>query len=823
MIADDGAVIEKGRQPRLWVEVPDGVMLFNQDGTARDRFSNGVADAVTLPPGYTLQLCALSTPTLGATVVAHAFADVHPRTAALTDLAARLRTWWEDHLAGEYVPHHRFLLVFAGPARAPRGTSLARVVGEAQRQLRRLGVETRRLDAEAVRALLDAYPDPLADPEARERLDAVYVPGQGARSWARSFYIRVAPRTTDPGWLAPLLAFPAPLRLAIHVAGLDQDRERTRAKRRGRFLGDLVVGAGATGRQADVDTSTAQAEARAQALKMRTGGAAFVRAGIYVTVFAPDRAALDVRADALWGLLTSMGAMDAQAAYARGVQGPLLAATRPLGHNDAPPWTTYRVDAETIGNGWPVIARSPGMATGVPIGRSADDGALVRLNIRDRTLKNKLISTFGGSGQGKSFFVQLVMLWFMLWDAWATAIDTVGGYEALAAVAGGRTIRLGGPGTAAINLWDGPRATAEELATRVRFVVKAHEVLLAESRLGLDGLVRSAIGQGVRAVYAACPAGATPLERDLVTWLEGQATAQEDYEDKRLYKTLAAQLYPYVRDGEHAALVDRPTSFALDARLLAVQIDRKDLAPGTPIYAFVMFALTALVDRRHALAKAWYAERDLGAVLHFLGWDEGWALLKHQAGQEWVSSTGLTGRHDAVIADFINQKISHLAKGAAADFFDQASLHFILNMHDTNDESGVDPRKWVATKLHLTEGEAGRIDVLQGEEGTHSQLLMIRTSKYGQAARGVVNVPATIKEVYWLFASDPDDKDLRRRMVGVIAHDPERPTGDEMWAACCLLAAGKTPEDVRAAREREGAIRVAELISTGGTAWTVAR
>jgi len=812
-IADDGTATQAGMGPRAWLDLPEGVMLFTMSGETQDLFTAAFASVVTLPSGYRLQLVVLSTPTTAEAAVAEAFADLAPPTAALVDLTDRLKAGWTAYLGQRFVPRHRFLAVVTGPTRARRDTSLNLVVDEVQRGLHRMGVLAQRLGGADVRALLDAYPDE-RPPESLE--DVHGIDARGRAWWACSFYLLVPPLTTNPGFLAPLLAFPAPLRLALHVTGLDQDKERKLTKKRNRNLGDVVVGAGVRGREADVDAVDAKNEARGQARRMRSAGAAIVRCGLYVTVFAPDRDSVRRRADALWGQLTSSGGLDAKAARARGHQRPLANATKPLGLD--PARATYRMEAETLANAWPCIVHQPGHPDGVPIAVSAIDNALVRLNIRHRSMKNRLISTFGGSGQGKTFFVQMLMLWFMLWDAWATAIDTVGGYEAIAGISDGATIRLGGAGTAAINIWDGPRATPEELATRTRFVIRAHEVLLSAAGRPLDDLARAAIGEGVRAVYAGHRAeerapAETPLERDLVAWLEGQARAQEDYEDRRLYKTLAARLASYARDGEHAALVDRPTSFRIDAHLLGIQIDRKDLGGDTPVYAFVMFALTDLVDRRHRLAKEWFACMGRGTVLHFLAWDEGWALLKHPAGQEWVSGTGLTGRHDAVIADFISQKISHLARGAAADFFDQASLHFILNMHDTNDESGVDPRQWVAGKLGLTEAEAARLAVLKGEEGKHSQMLMIRTSKYGQAARGVVNVPATIKEIYWLFASDPDDKEVRGRMVRTVARDPERPTGDEVWQAVCLLAEGKTVEEMEAARAASLAAAVIEEAS----------
>jgi len=827
-ITADGTLTEKGRDPRVFLEI-DGVQFFSLSGELLDAFTADAAGLATPPVGYTLQCCVLSTPTAAATAVARAFAGARPPTAALRDLCGRLQAWWEEYLAGEYVPTHRFLIVLSGPARSPQGATLARVAGEAERTLHRLGVPCRRLDAAAVRALRDEFPDPLADPAARETLDAVYTPGQGARSWARTFYIRVPATVTQPGWAAPLLAFPAPLRVALHVTGLDQDKERGRAKSRGRRLGDLVVGAGAQGREADVDTGDARSEARAQAKAMRTGGLAVVQAGLYVTVFAPDPASLDVRGDALWGLLTGAGAgaLDTEAARARGAQGPLLQATRPLGLD--PARHTYRLYAETVGNAWLAIARSPGTPTGLLIGRAADDGTLVHLDIADRSLKNRLIDVFGGSGQGKSFFVQKLMLWFLLWDAWATAVDTVGGYATLCAIAGGRTVRLGGPGTASVNIWDGPRATAEERAARLYFVGTAHEVLLAESGKAITGRVRSVIDAGVAAVYAGHrdtteagrnpddtrrTAADPPLERDLVAWLEEQATRQADHEDRRLYKDVAAELAPYVRAGRYAPLVDRPTSFAVATRLLAFHIEPKQLRADTPIYAFVMFAMTDLADRRDALAQEWGRRSGRGTVQHLLAIDEGWSILRHQAGQEWVNGIGLTGRHSGMVPMFVSQKLSHLTSSpAASGYFDQTSLHFIFNMHDTNDESGTDLRQWIAGKLRLTEGEAARIGGLAGKQTAdktrleYAQLFMIRTTKVAsRPARGVVNVPSSPEEA-WLFASDKDDKEVRARMVWAVATDPEDPTGGEVYQAVCLLAEGATPEEVHAARLTQTPVR----------------
>jgi len=251
-----------------------------------------------------------------------------------------------------------------------------------------------------------------------------------------------------------------------------------------------------------------------------------------------------------------------------------------------------------------------------------------------------------------------------------------------------------------------------------------------------------------------------------------------------------------------------------------------------------MFAMTDIADRRDALAQAWGRRSGRGTVQHLLAIDEGWSILRHEAGQEWVAGIGRTGRHSGMVPMFVSQKLSDLtSNAAAAGYFDQTSLHFIFNMHDTNDESGVDPRQWIAGKLRLTDGEAARIGTLAGKEAAdkkrleYAQMFMIRTTKTAsRPARGVVNVPSSPEEA-WLFASDPDDKEYRARMIRAVAADPEHPTGAEVYQAVCLLAEGATPAEVYAARvapppgatDAAAADRETATAGTGGATWTAAR
>jgi len=119
----------------------------------------------------------------------------------------------------------------------------------------------------------------------------------------------------------------------------------------------------------------------------------------------------------------------------------------------------------------------------------------------------------------------------------------------------------------------------------------------------------------------------------------------------------------------------------------------------------------------------------------------------------------------------------------------------LLNIDAIIKESGKDPSSF-----------AGQIGDLAGKVAPdkktleYAQMFMIRSTKTAsRPARGVVNVPSSPEEA-WLFASDPDDKEYRTRMVRAVAADPERPTGDEVYQAVCLLAEGATPAEVIAAQ-----------------------
>jgi len=358
-------------------------------------------------------------------------------------------------------------------------------------------------------------------------------------------------------------------------------------------------------------------------------------------------------------------------------------------------------------------------------------------------------------------------------------------------------------------------------------VCDAHEVLLANFPGGYDGFPSAAIDEGVRAVYAAHDVdtgdgedgggggedgggdGASPLERELVDWLAGQAedSARWKEHQRTLLGNMAYHLRPYTHNNRYGGLVDRPTSAALDLDARFLQFDLRDLRPRTPAHAFAMFAVAETVKRRalretEAAGRAVDAEDDAERMSELLVIDEGWHVVKYQGAGEWIETLARKGRHWGLVLAFITQQVSDLTDDpAAAALFNQASIQILFRQKDRGKKGGAqEALDWLAGTLDLTGHEVAKLKDLKSERGAYSDLFLIRETKAGQAAHGAVRFRVTPWH-YWLTASYKAERLKRDRMIAAVARDETTPTAAEVWTAVDALARGATPEQM--ARETE--------------------
>jgi len=783
LIGTDGARIRLLRVP--------GLALDADTPADQDRRAALLgALAATLPHKTRLSIYVENRPADAGALVAALRAQfaLDPYTPALGEVGDRLVAWWGQRLTRPGQRHAAdlayWLLVSPYPARDGDPSNAERVrldqaVGALTRQLVAMGLPSIVATADEARAFVGRHLEQTSSDEYHalrgdEAVQSYRIvdPATGRERWVRTLYVVAPPPTTAPGWLRAVVAPECPITLVIHLRGLNRGWER----RRQAWRLKIMQGAG-NGR--DITTGIAAEEAAAQARDLHTAGTAIVRVGCYIRLEGETKAQLDRRVSGVLQALRDV--LLADPGYGLAHQQPLYRSTLP-GYSD-PARSTYRWDSTTVGNAWPFLAFNPGTRTlGTLLGTTDQAGDVVSLALDDPDLYNRIGVVVGRVGTGKTSLLQKIALGFLLRGDMATMVSSVDSFGALCAIAGGARAVLGGPSSATINVWDGDCATNEERAERVRFVSAALDLLLG----GLSGLEPAFLDEGVRAVYTAIPDRA-PIMTDLYRHMErAWSAAGVDADDKKVWRTLGWKLRPYVLDGQHARLVDGPTTVALDAPLLA--FDTSPLEDNATLRNYSYFSAFAIVERRRALARARSRENGRGSANHCLGLDEAWGLLTSPQAREYINRDARKARHGGNVVIFASQRVADLVGNADAEtFFTQASFKALFSIEDNGAQTAGNPKLWLQRMLSLTEEEVEAAQRMSGVKGVYMPMFLTRRDR--RSARdlhGVVRVELSPDEAL-LYASDPDDIQARQWWT-------DRAGGD-LWAGIKLAVDHRDDEE----------------------------
>jgi len=573
--ADEGTLVGADGTPYCLLSVP-GLALDARAAGDQDRHASLLGALLAgLPSKARLSIFVENRTADAATITADLRAQLAPTpyTPELGEVGARLVAWWGARLSrpgARHVADITYWLLVApyptpsGEPDQPLAVRLARAVGAVTRQLVAMGLPPTPVEEEGARAFLARH---LSHVPARGGYVAsvgeesvhtyrIIDPRTGRERWVRTLYLVAPPPTTLPGWLRPLVATECPATLVVHIRGLNRSWER----RRQSWRLHLMEGTAARGK--DIATTLAAGDAAAQATALHTTGYGIVKASCYIRLEGDTRAQLDARVVRVLDALRDT--MLAEPGYGHAHQEPAYHSTLP-GYGD-PARSVYRWDSTTAGLAWPFQVFNPGTRTpGALLGTTDAAGDVVGLALDDPDLYNRIGVVLGRVGTGKTSLLQKLALWFLLRGDMATMVSSVDSFGALCAVSGGERATLGGPRTATINVWEGARDTDEDRRERVRFVCAAIDLLLG----GLTDLEPAYIDEAVRAIYTASHQTVpVPVMGDLYTYLEGKWTARGgDRDEKKVWRALGWRLRPYVRDGQHAALVDGQTTVRLDAPL----------------------------------------------------------------------------------------------------------------------------------------------------------------------------------------------------------------------------------------------------------------
>lgn len=397
--------------------------------------------------------------------------------------------------------------------------------------------------------------------------------------YVASFGVTGYPQEVYPGWLAPLLTYPARLDVSVHIQPIDPATAATGLRRQRAKLESSRRHNARHDRLDDPDLDAAAEDAAEMSRRIARGDGRLFRFGLYLTVHAPDEETLSDEVSALRSLCAAL-LLDAKPATYRALQG--WVSTLPLGLDALGLTRTF--DTPAVAASYPFT--SPDLPATDPT-TSAPAGVLYGYNVGSQGLvhwdrfacDNYNSVVLGRSGSGKSYLVKLETLRSLYTGVQVFVIDPEDEYARLATQVGGTYLHLGADGVR-LNPFDLPihtdpagRRTASPDALRRRslFLQTMLTVLLGAT---LTPGERTVLDTAVTATYARVGITAdprtwtrpAPLLADLrdvltVTGDQGDTTAAD----------LAARLHPFV-DGAFSDLFDGPTSTTPDGHLVVFSL-----------------------------------------------------------------------------------------------------------------------------------------------------------------------------------------------------------------------------------------------------------
>ncbi|MGI5352991.1 VirB4 family type IV secretion system protein [Streptomyces sp. CA-250714] len=515
------------------------------------------------------------------------------------------------------------------------------------------------------------------------------------------------PAEVAPGWLDPLLNYPGRLDAAFHIEPvpgpvaaerLKKQRARLEASRRTSF---------GKGQIDDPEAEAAAQDAAELAYVVARGQGKLFRVALYLTVHAPDVAALEEEVAAVQAVASSLLLHTAPATF-RAL--PAWLATLPFGIDALGIRRTF--DTASLAACFPFTSpdlpapRDGSAPTGVLYGLNCASGAPV---IYDRFAQENYNSiTLARSGAGKSYATKLELLRLLFTGVQAAVIDPEDEYVRLADTVGGRVVRLGADGvrlnpldlpTTDNNTDEADRNAADRetggdvLTRRLLFLHSFLSVLFATD---LTAPQKAALDRALLAVYRR--AGIThdrrtwkrtaPILGDLASVLEedGSETAAD----------LAARLVPYTT-GSHADLFNGPTTTPADGHLLVFALRQLTDEVHAPAMMLTLDAIWRRVTSRTLPC------RQLVVV------DEAWLLMRKGEGARFLYRAAKSFRKHwtglAVVTQDVEDVLStQLGRAVVSN----AATQLLLGQ-STQAIDGI------ATTFHLSHGE--REFLLSAQQG----------------------------------------------------------------------------------------------------------
>lgn len=351
-------------------------------------------------------------------------------------------------------------------------------------------------------------------------------------------------------------------------------------------------------------------------------------------------------------------------------------------------------------------------------------GSLVSFNpfTSELTNSNQIVS--GGSGSGKSFMTNILLMQMLKENPKVFIVDIGGSYKKICENFDGQYVQLGVDTQLSINPFDLAAEETKPSSQKIKFILSLVEIMTKENeKIQLGKLEKAEIESAIEKVYETSK---SPRISDLREILLGHYEPQI----QRIGKILAS----WCGNSAYGKFVDQKTT--LELKRPVVCFDLKGMENYPDLQAACLFIITDFV---------WREVQTDRSRMKFLILDECWKLMENESASLFIAEVFRTFRKYMASAIAISQNIDDFAKSKIANaILPNSSIRWVLK------QKGADKDR-LKEVLSLNPNEVELISSLHQERGSYSEAFLM-----AEDARAVVAIESTPLE-YWLATTDGRD------------------------------------------------------------------
>ncbi|HEX7675882.1 MAG TPA: DUF87 domain-containing protein [Bdellovibrio sp.] len=531
--------------------------------------------------------------------------------------------------------------------------------------------------------------------------------------------LKMLPETTFASMAKELKDLPFESRLFFSIEVLDQQKEISTLQLQRRMAYAATVGKKGV---ADLESQAKLRDLEGILEEMIQGSEHVFKISMQIILRSPDLQVLDTQVSDTLSLIRKLNGAEGmlETIYAfdlfQSVALPQVLAKE----------RTLKVNTSVVSDLMPLYGNWKGHEQPKVLLRDRD-GGLLPLDLFSDQLGNSNMIISGGSGVGKSYFVNSLLSQMMKEKPTVFILDIGGSYRRVCENLGGQYIDLGIKSNLSINPFDmsaEEKADPERYDQKIKYLSALVELMTKESgKSALGKLERAELENLIKVTLDEEP---NPRLSDL----KKRLLAHTDSEIKRLGRILAL----WCGDSPFGKFVDRPTTVGLSKDVVCFDLKNLDSYPD--LQSVCLFLITDLIWRE--------VQKDR-TQMKFTVFDECWRLLQDESAANFIGDVFRTFRKYKASAIGVSQGMDDFIKSKVAGaIMPNSSLKWILR------QKGAD-QKNIKAVLGLNDREMDLISNLESKKGYFSEAFLIAEDK-----RQVVRIESVPLE-YWLFTTDPAD------------------------------------------------------------------